>query len=70
MAGSALLWRAGHYSFGNADANSAANQNNLGSNILQNDQQRIAGIQGNGAPNPDVADNEENALLAPKKRPV
>lgn len=69
--GSALLYRGGHYSFGNADANSSANQGNLANNILQNEQNRRAQIQSNAASNdPNVSINEGNALLEPKKRKV
>ena len=69
MAGSALLWRAGHYSFGNADANSGANQNNLGNDILQQEQQRLTQAQGNAASNdPNVMTNEDNPLLNKKRK--
>eukprot|EP00484_Ammonia_sp_Unknown_P026351 CAMPEP_0197025122 /NCGR_PEP_ID=MMETSP1384-20130603/5547_1 /TAXON_ID=29189 /ORGANISM="Ammonia sp." /LENGTH=287 /DNA_ID=CAMNT_0042453613 /DNA_START=34 /DNA_END=893 /DNA_ORIENTATION=+ len=70
MAGSALLWRGGHYSFGNADSNAAANRNGYGDQLLQQEQERQARMQNNSNPrNADVTVAEdENSLLNPKKR--
>ena len=56
--GSALLWRGGSYSFGNAEASADATTNNMG-NMLAQDAQNA---------NPDILADEENSLLNPKKK--
>jgi len=68
--GSALLWNAGHYNFGNADKSSAANANSYGDALLQTAQDRQAKLQSNAAStNPDVLMlDEENSLLNKKKK--
>ena len=67
--GSALLWNAGHYSFGNADQSSAANANSYGDALLQSEQERQAKLQSNAASkNPDVLLDEDNSLLNKKKK--
>jgi len=61
-AGSALLWRGGHYNFGNADSSAAANASGAGDAALNQAQPAIKKLDG------DVVVNEKNSLLNPKKQ--